>query len=56
VEFWDKEELIHAAKITVNSWVKLIEYYTDWITRIYKDDVLVYDKPLDYTGKRVYII
>jgi hypothetical protein len=43
-------------KITVNSWVKLIEYYTDWITRIYKDDVLVYDKPLDYTGKRVYII
>jgi hypothetical protein len=28
VEFWDKEELIHAAKITVNSWVKVIESIT----------------------------
>jgi autotransporter strand-loop-strand O-heptosyltransferase len=56
VEFWDVDVLVHSAKIKANSWVRANrEYYTDWTTKVYKNDVLVYNEQLNYKDKRVYI-
>lgn len=57
VEFYDDfDTLIHRSEIKCNHWTRVNrEYFTKWKVLVYKDDELVYDTTLDYTGKRVYI-
>lgn len=57
VEFYDDfNTLVHKSEIKCNHWVRVNrEYFTKWRVLVYKDEELVYDTVLDYTGKRVYI-
>jgi autotransporter strand-loop-strand O-heptosyltransferase len=57
VKFFDEQGVCHYHnKIKSNNWIKLNRrYFTKWNTKILEDGVLVYDKTLDYKGKRVLI-
>lgn len=56
VEFIDGDKIIYSSNITCGMWTKAsIEYFIDWRVRITKKDKVVYDKKIDFTGKRVYI-
>jgi autotransporter strand-loop-strand O-heptosyltransferase len=57
VKFFDESGICHYDnKIKSNHWIKLNQkYFTKWNTKILEDGVLIYDKTLDYKGKRVFI-
>ena len=56
VEFYDGDKLIYDDKIKANHWVKLDrQYYTDWRTVVYKDDLLIMDEKINLEGKNVLI-
>jgi len=57
VKFFDESGICHYDnKIKSNHWIKLNrKYFTKWNTKILEDGVLIYDKTLDYKGKRVFI-
>lgn len=57
IEFYDEtDNLFHRDVVKINHWVKLSrEYYTQWTTKVYKDDELVYTNLLNYADQRVYI-
>jgi autotransporter strand-loop-strand O-heptosyltransferase len=57
VKFFDESGICHYDnKIKSNHWIKLNrKYFTKWNTKILEDGVLIYDKALDYNGKRVFI-
>ena len=57
VKFFDESGICHYDnKIKSNHWIKLNRnYFTKWNTKILEDGVLIYDKTLDYKGKRVFI-
>jgi autotransporter strand-loop-strand O-heptosyltransferase len=57
VKFFDESGICHYDnKIKTNHWIKLNRnYFTKWNTKILEDGVLIYDKTLDYKGKRVFI-
>ena len=57
VKFFDESGICHYDnKIKSNHWIKLNrKYFTKWNTKILEDGVLIYDKTLDYNGKRVFI-
>ena len=57
VKFFDEFGICHYDnKIKSNHWIKLSrKYFTKWNTKILEDGVLIYDKTLDYKGKRVFI-
>jgi len=57
VKFFDESGICHYDnKIKTNHWIKLNrKYFTKWNTKILEDGVLIYDKTLDYKGKRVFI-
>ena len=57
VKFFDESGICHYDnKIKSNHWIKLNRnYFTKWNTKILEDDVLIYDKTLEYKGKRVFI-
>jgi autotransporter strand-loop-strand O-heptosyltransferase len=57
VKFFDEFGVCHYHnKLKSNHWIKLNRrYFTKWNTKILEDGVLMYDKTLDYTGKRVFI-
>jgi len=57
IKFFDELGVCHYHnKIKSNHWVKLNRrYFTKWNTKILQDGVLIYDKTLDYNGKRVFI-
>lgn len=57
IEFYDEtDNLFHRDVVKINHWVRLSrEYYTQWTTKVYKDDELVYTNLLNYADQRVYI-
>jgi autotransporter strand-loop-strand O-heptosyltransferase len=57
VKFFDESGICHYDNtIKTNHWIKLNrKYFTKWNTKILEDGVLIYDKTLDYKGKRVFI-
>jgi autotransporter strand-loop-strand O-heptosyltransferase len=57
VKFFDESGICHYDnKIKSNHWIKLNrKYFTKWNTKILEDGVLIYDKTLDYKGKRIFI-
>ena len=57
IKFFDESGICHYDnKIKSNHWIKLNrKYFTKWNTKILEDGVLIYDKTLDYKGKRVFI-
>jgi autotransporter strand-loop-strand O-heptosyltransferase len=57
VKFFDEDgTCYHNDKIKSNHWIRLNrEYFTKWNTKVWEDGVLIYDKTLDYKGKRVFI-
>jgi autotransporter strand-loop-strand O-heptosyltransferase len=57
VKFFDEFGICHYDnKIKSNHWIKLSrKYFTKWNTKILEDGILIYDKTLDYKGKRVFI-
>lgn len=58
IEFIDGTQTIHQSIITCNMWTKVNRsYFTKWKIRItnVNTDVVLYDKKMDLTGKRVLI-
>jgi autotransporter strand-loop-strand O-heptosyltransferase len=57
VKFFDESGLCHYdQKIKSNHWVRLNrKYFTKWNTKVYENGLLIYDKTLNYSGKRVFI-
>jgi autotransporter strand-loop-strand O-heptosyltransferase len=57
VQVYDEKDKLHYENIiSSNSWVRMNrKYFTKWRTKIFEDNVLIWDKVLDYEGKRVYI-
>ncbi len=57
VKFFDEKGVCHYDnKIKSNHWVRLNrQYFTKWNTKIYENGLLMYDKTLDYSDKRVFI-
>jgi autotransporter strand-loop-strand O-heptosyltransferase len=57
VQFIDEHDKVqYENTIKSNSWVRLNrKYYTKWRTKIFEDNVLVYENELSYEGKRVLI-
>lgn len=57
IQFFDEKGIIHYENtLPVNRWIRLNrQYYTKWRTKIYEDGSLIYDKTLNYEGKRIYI-
>jgi autotransporter strand-loop-strand O-heptosyltransferase len=57
VKFFDENGLCHYdKKIKSNHWVRLNrKYFTKWNTKVYENGLLIYDKTLNYSGKRVFI-
>jgi len=50
------DNLIYSNTLSINSWVKLNrEYYTDWRTEVWENDILIYENKINLEGKRVYI-
>lgn len=55
-KFYDEDKLIHDQTIKANHWIRLNRgYYTKWITKVWEDGKLIYDKTLDLSGQRVFI-
>jgi autotransporter strand-loop-strand O-heptosyltransferase len=57
VQVYDEKNKLHYENtISSNSWVKMNrKYFTQWRTKIFEDDTLIWDKNLNYEDKRVYI-
>lgn len=57
VMLFDEQNYCHYQNvIKSNHWIKLNrQYFTRWRTKIFENGDLVYDKTLDYEGKRVFI-
>lgn len=57
VKFFDEIGVCHYnQKIKSNHWIKLNrQYFTKWNTKVYENGLLIYDKTLNYSGKRVFI-
>jgi autotransporter strand-loop-strand O-heptosyltransferase len=57
IKFFDEKNVCHYHnKLKSNHWVRLSrEYFTKWNTKIWEDGTLIYDKTLNYKGKRVFI-
>jgi autotransporter strand-loop-strand O-heptosyltransferase len=57
VQFIDDKGVIHYEnKIDSNCWVKLNrQYFTNWRTKVYEEETLIYDSKLDLKDKRVFI-
>ena len=57
VKFYDENDVCqYENTIKSNHWVKLNRaYYTKWTAKVWENGVLIYEKTLDYTGKRVLI-
>jgi len=57
VKFFDEKGVCHYDnKIKSNHWVRLNrQYFTKWNTKIYENGLLIYDKTLNYSDKRVFI-
>jgi autotransporter strand-loop-strand O-heptosyltransferase len=57
VQFIDESgSIAYENTIKINSWIKLNrKYYTKWTTRMWENDVLIYENTLDLTNKRVLI-
>jgi autotransporter strand-loop-strand O-heptosyltransferase len=58
VKFLDESDMcIYETELRANNWAKLNrEWFTKWKTQVWKNDVLIHEYTLDYTGKRVYIV
>ena len=57
VKFFDETGFCHyQSNLKPNNWSKLNrEYFTNWTTKVWNKDVLVYENTLDYEGKKVFI-
>jgi len=57
VEFYDENELCHySTTIESNHWVRLDRrYFIKWTAKVWENDILIYQKTLDFTGQRVFI-
>ena len=57
VQFFDEKGFLHYENILpINSWVKLNRrYFTRWHTKVWENDILVYENILNFENKRVYI-
>ena len=57
VQVYDEKDKLHYENtISSNSWVKMNrKYFTQWRTKIFEDDTLIWDKKLNYEDRRVYI-
>ena len=56
IEFYDKEKLYYSSTIKCNMWTKLNrKYFTEWVTKVYSGDELIYENKMILKGKRVYI-
>ena len=57
VQYFDENNVLHYENsIPCNSWVRLNrQYFTNWRTKVYENDVLILDQSLNYEGKRVFI-
>ena len=56
VEFWSDGNLIYQSTLGVNMWSKLnIQYFKNYICKIYDGDDIVYEHKMNLKNKRVYI-
>ena len=56
VEFIDNGKIAYSTELPFNSWTKLNKgYYVKWETKVYENDMLIYDNVMDLKDKRVYI-
>ena len=57
IKFFDESGNLHYQNtIKPNHWIKLNRrYFTKWTTKIFEDGALIYDKTINYEGKRVFI-
>ena len=56
VKFYDGDKLIHSSSLGCNMWTKLSrKYFTEWVTKVYKNGDIVYDEKLNLNNRRVYI-
>lgn len=56
IEFWSDNRLIYNSSLGVNMWSKLnLQYFKNYICKIYDGDDLVYEHKTNLKNKRVYI-
>jgi len=56
VEFWSDGKLVYQSNLGVNMWSKLnIQYFKNYICKIYDGDNLVYEHKTNFKNKRVFI-
>jgi autotransporter strand-loop-strand O-heptosyltransferase len=56
IKFFDEEKIIYENTVKSNHWVRLNRrWFTKWRTEVWENNVLIYNKMLDFTGQRVLI-